>query len=60
LNRRPDRKKDGAWLQSLAEDRLRELEREMPPPTAEILERESNEFLPDVGLFLDAECDEWC
>jgi RecB family exonuclease len=53
--RRPDRKKDGAWLRSLAEARLRELEREMPPATAEILDRETKEFLADVELFIAAE-----
>src|SRR5262245_5797289 len=53
--RGPNREKDGTWLRSLAETRLRELERETPPPTAEILDRESKEFLADVELFLDAE-----
>jgi len=53
--RRADRKKDGAWVRSLAEARLRELQREMPASTAEILERESKEFLADVDLFLDEE-----
>jgi ATP-dependent helicase/nuclease subunit B len=57
-NRRPDRKKDGAWLKAQAEARLRELEREMPPATAEILDRESKEFLADVELFLEAECED--
>ena len=56
--RRPDRKKDGAWLRSLAEARLRELEREMPAATAEILERESKEFLADVELFVEAESED--
>ena len=56
--RRPDRKTDGEWVRSLAEVRLRELEREMPAPTAEILERESKEFLADVELFLDAESED--
>ena len=32
--------KDGAWLQQLAQERLIALSREMPPATAEILERE--------------------
>jgi ATP-dependent helicase/nuclease subunit B len=57
-NRRPDRKKDGVWLKALAEARLTELQREMPPATAEILDRESKEFLADVELFLDAECED--
>src|SRR6185436_12368508 len=57
-HRRPNRKKDGPWLRSLAEARLMELQREMPPATAEILDRESNEFLSDVQLFVDAECEQ--
>ena len=39
--RRPDAKKDGAWLTKLAQDALDRLNREMPPATTEILERES-------------------
>jgi ATP-dependent helicase/nuclease subunit B len=57
-NRRPERKKDGAWLKALAEARLTDLQREMPAATAEILDRESREFLSDIELFLDAECDD--
>ena len=51
-------KKDGAWLQQAAR-RLgwHELQREMPPATAEILDRETRDFLADVELFLEAECD---
>ena len=37
--------------------RLTELQREMPAATAEILERESKDFLADVELFLEAECE---
>jgi ATP-dependent helicase/nuclease subunit B len=54
--RRPDPKKDGAWLLKLAQDRLNELRREMPPATVEIFERESKDFLADVELFLEGEC----
>ena len=57
-NRKPDCEKDGAWLKSLAEARLIELQREMPPATSEILDRESREFLADVELFVEAECDD--
>jgi RecB family exonuclease len=53
-NRRPD-KEDGAWLMALAQDRLRQLNEEMPAATPEILERESKEFLADVELFFNAE-----
>jgi RecB family exonuclease len=54
--RRPDEKEDGAWLKSLAQARLTELQREMPAATTEILERESKDYLADVELFLNAEC----
>jgi RecB family exonuclease len=53
--RRPDQKKDGAWLRDLAATRLQELHEEMPAATAEILERESRDFFADVDLFLEAE-----
>ena len=56
--RRPlDRTEDGAWLRRAAEKRLRELQREMPPATSEILERETEDFLGDVELFVEAEAD---
>jgi len=57
-DRRPDRKKDTTWLRELAQSRLAELQREMPPATDEIFERESKDFLSDLDLFLDAECDD--
>jgi ATP-dependent helicase/nuclease subunit B len=56
-DRRPDRKKDWAWLQRLTMKHLADLEREMPPATSEILDRESREFLGDVELFFEAECE---
>ena len=46
---------DRAWLISLAQERLRKLNQEMPAATAEILERESRDFLADVELFLEEE-----
>jgi RecB family exonuclease len=54
--RRPDLEKDGDWLTSRANAALDRLKREMPPATAEILERESRDFLADVELFLEGEC----
>jgi RecB family exonuclease len=54
--RSADMAKDGAWLTTLAMDTLDRLNREMPPATTEILERESRDFLADVDLFLDGEC----
>jgi RecB family exonuclease len=53
--RRPDSKEDGEWLATYAKDALDRLNREMPPATTEILERESRDFLADVALFLDGE-----
>jgi RecB family exonuclease len=55
--RRPDQRKDGAWLRALAGRRLAELQRDMPAPTREIHDRESGELLADVDLFLEAECE---
>jgi ATP-dependent helicase/nuclease subunit B len=48
-------KADGAWLTALAQERLKALNEEMPAATAEILERESQDLLTDLQLFLDAE-----
>ena len=56
--RRADLKKDRAWLTTLAKETLERLNREMPPATVEILERETRDFLADVELFLEGECDE--
>jgi RecB family exonuclease len=56
--RRPSVEEDGAWFTALAREALARLNREMPPATAEILERESRDFLADVELFLDGECAE--
>ena len=56
-NRRPG-KGDGAWLLALAQARLTQLHEEMPAATAEILARETQDFLADVELFLEAEIDE--
>jgi RecB family exonuclease len=53
-NRRPN-KQDRAWLIAFARERLGSLHQEMPASTAEILERETKEFLADLELFLEAE-----
>ena len=53
--RRPHLEQDGAWLTTQAKEALARLNREMPPATTEILERESRDFLADVELFLEAE-----
>ena len=43
---------------ALAQARLTQLHEEMPAATPEILERETQDFLADVELFLEAEIDE--
>ena len=55
--RRPHLEKDGKRLQDRAQAALDRLNEEMPPATVEILERETREFLADVELFLEAECE---
>jgi ATP-dependent helicase/nuclease subunit B len=54
-NRRPDLKEDGEWIRALAQEALDRLNREMPPATKEILDRESKDFHADVTLFLEGE-----
>jgi CRISPR/Cas system-associated exonuclease Cas4 (RecB family) len=56
-HRRPG-KKDSAWLLSFAQARLTQLQEAMPAATAEILARETRDFLADVELFLESEIDE--
>jgi len=56
--RRPHLQQDGAWLTRYAQDALDRLNREMPPATAEILDRETKDFLADVELFLEAEVED--
>jgi RecB family exonuclease len=46
---------DGPWLRAQAERRLLSLQEEMPPATKEIFEREWNDFLADLDLFLELE-----
>jgi len=48
-------KQDHTWLIARAKERLIQLNEEMPAATAEVYERESNDFLADVELFVDAE-----
>jgi ATP-dependent helicase/DNAse subunit B len=57
-DRRASEKQDGEWLKGIAQARLTELHREMPAATTEILERETKDFLADLALFLEAECEE--
>ena len=50
--------KDADWLLKYAQDRLAQLDDEMPAPTPEILERETKDFLDDVQLFVEAEVED--
>ncbi|MDP9161437.1 MAG: PD-(D/E)XK nuclease family protein [Acidobacteriota bacterium] len=52
--RRPNAS-DRDWLISLANERLAELNREMPAATREIRGRETEDFLADLELFWEAE-----
>jgi ATP-dependent helicase/nuclease subunit B len=54
--RRPSKDLDLQWLLDAARERLQEIRAEMPPPSEEVFERESRDFLADLELFLDAEC----
>jgi ATP-dependent helicase/nuclease subunit B len=56
-SRRSDRTLDLQWLLDRARARLETLRVEMPPPSDEVYDRESRDFLGDLELFLDEECD---
>jgi ATP-dependent helicase/nuclease subunit B len=53
-NRNPDLKKD-KWLVDLAVERLDQIAQEMPPPSKPVFDREREEFLRDVELFIEHE-----
>ena len=55
--RKPAFAGDWPWLQDRAHQRLATLRQEMPPPSDEVLEREVQDFIADVELFLKAECE---
>jgi RecB family exonuclease len=46
---------DGEWMRASGTSALAELAVEMPPPSAEIAERETALFLDDLALFIEAE-----
>src|SRR4029077_500146 len=50
--------KDVDWLVKYAQDRLDQFNEETPAPTPEILERETEDFLDDVRLFVEAEVED--
>jgi ATP-dependent helicase/nuclease subunit B len=53
--RRPAAGNDDAWLRRQGEQTLRDLKLEMPPPSREVDDRESAEFMEDLELFARAE-----
>jgi len=55
--RRPDLKKDRDWFVESARRRLDVLRREMPPPSGEVFDREVQDFIADLELFLRGEGD---
>ena len=52
--RLPDVERDD-WIRQRAVERLEQLRREVPPPSAQIFERERRDFLRDVDLFVEYE-----
>ncbi len=54
-HRRPNVKSDLSWLRDRTHARLQVLRHEMPPPSDDVFEREAQEFMADVELFLKAE-----
>ena len=55
--RAPDRARDLMMLHEWADERLRDLREEVPPPSEEVFERERKGVLDDLRAFLDAECE---
>ncbi|MEO8070196.1 MAG: PD-(D/E)XK nuclease family protein, partial [Acidobacteriota bacterium] len=53
--RKPSMAEDQAWFQRLGQEALDDLERDMPPPSIDVKDRESRELLADLDLFLEAE-----
>ncbi len=47
---------DREWLREAGRRHLEDLRREMPPPSAEVYSRESDDLLRDLDLFLEEEC----
>jgi RecB family exonuclease len=54
-NRRPKLPQDREWLREQARAALDRLRIEMPPPSNEVYERETKNFLDDVDLFVEEE-----
>jgi ATP-dependent helicase/nuclease subunit B len=48
-------KKDHDWLQNYGRTQLADLSKEMPPPSDEVRDREKDEYLNDLELFVEEE-----
>jgi len=55
--RRPKIASDLDWFLTQGREVLARLRKEMPPPSDEVFDREHREFLADLKLFVEAECD---
>jgi len=55
--RRPKIANDLEWFLTKGREVLARLRKEMPPPSDEVFDREHREFLADLKLFVEAECD---
>jgi CRISPR/Cas system-associated exonuclease Cas4 (RecB family) len=55
--RKPNLGTDLSWLRDRTQKRLNILRNEMPPPSDDVFEREGQDFLADIELFLKAECE---
>ena len=53
--RKPSAKQDQAWFVELGQMALDDLERDMPPPSLEVKDRETRDFIADLELFLENE-----
>lgn len=55
--RRPNLANDLEWFLAQGREALVRLRKEMPPPSDEVFDREHCEFLADLKLFIEAECE---
>jgi hypothetical protein len=55
--RRPEIANDLEWFLTKGREVLARLRKDMPPPSDEVFDREHREFLADLKLFVEAECD---
>jgi hypothetical protein len=53
----PNIANDLEWFSAQGRDALVRLRKEMPPPSEEVFDRERRQFLADLELFIDAECE---